>query len=33
MLDWTLGCVAVSDAEIEWLALHTSPGTAVWIQP
>jgi murein L,D-transpeptidase YafK len=32
-LDWTLGCVAVSDANMEFLAAHTEVGTPVVIRP
>jgi hypothetical protein len=32
-LDWTEGCVAVSDEAISWLALHAEPGTPVAIRP
>lgn len=31
--DWTLGCVAVSDAEIERLAERVRVGVPVWIHP
>jgi murein L,D-transpeptidase YafK len=32
-LDWTYGCIAVTDAEIEFLAERIEPGVPVWIQP
>ena len=32
-LDWTYGCIAVTDAEIEFLATRTEPGVAVRIHP
>jgi murein L,D-transpeptidase YafK len=32
-LDWTLGCIAVSDAEIDYLAERLAPGTPVLISP
>jgi murein L,D-transpeptidase YafK len=32
-LDWTFGCIAMSDAEIEFLAQRVRRGTPVWIQP
>jgi hypothetical protein len=33
VLDWTDGCIAVSDAEIEFLAERVEPGAAVSILP
>jgi murein L,D-transpeptidase YafK len=32
-LDWTYGCVAMRDYEIEFLSQRVSTGTPVWIQP
>jgi hypothetical protein len=32
-LDWTYGCVAVADEEIEFLAARTEYGVPVWIHP
>jgi murein L,D-transpeptidase YafK len=32
-LDWTYGCIAVRDAEIDFLAERVRIGTPVWIQP
>jgi murein L,D-transpeptidase YafK len=32
-LDWTEGCIAVTDAVIDWLALAAPPGTPVVILP
>lgn len=32
-LDWTEGCIAVSDESIRWLATHAPPGTPVSIRP
>ncbi len=32
-LDWTTGCVAVTDPEIEFLAHRVELGTEVWITP
>lgn len=32
-LDWTQGCVAVSDETIRWLARHVQRGTPVTIRP
>lgn len=32
-LDWTFGCIAVSDAEIEFLADRLQPGVEVVIHP
>jgi murein L,D-transpeptidase YafK len=32
-LDWTEGCVAVTDAAIDWLAVAAPPGTPVVILP
>jgi murein L,D-transpeptidase YafK len=32
-LDWTFGCVAVRDHEIDFLAQRVSVGTPVWIVP
>ena len=32
-LDWTYGCIAVRDAEIDFLAQRVKRGTPVWIQP
>jgi murein L,D-transpeptidase YafK len=32
-LDWTYGCVAMSDGEIDFLAEHAPPGTPVRIVP
>jgi L,D-transpeptidase catalytic domain len=32
-LDWTYGCLAVRDAEIDFLAAHAPPGTPVRILP
>ena len=32
-LDWTYGCIAVRDAEIDFLAQRVRFGTPVWIQP
>lgn len=32
-LDWTYGCVAVSDADIDFLAQRVEIGTEVWIHP
>jgi hypothetical protein len=31
-LDWTQGCVAMSDSDIEWLSERAPPGTAVRIE-
>jgi murein L,D-transpeptidase YafK len=31
--DWTFGCIALSDAHIEFLALRTETGTPVHIEP
>ncbi len=32
-LDWTYGCIAVADEQIEFLAEHAPPGTPVIIHP
>lgn len=32
-IDWTYGCIAVTDAEIEFLAERVEPGVPVWIHP
>ena len=32
-LDWTYGCIAVRDPEIDFLAHRVRVGTPVWIQP
>lgn len=32
-LDWTYGCIAVTDAEIEFVAARIAPGVRVWIHP
>ncbi len=32
-LDWTEGCVAMSDSEIDWLGDRAPPGTPVRIEP
>ncbi len=32
-LDWTYGCIAVRDHEIDFLAERVSIGTPIWIQP
>jgi hypothetical protein len=32
-LDWTYGCIAVRDQEIDFLAERVRRGTPVWIQP
>jgi murein L,D-transpeptidase YafK len=32
-LDWTYGCIAMRDAEIDFLAQRVRRGTPVWIQP
>jgi murein L,D-transpeptidase YafK len=32
-LDWTYGCVALSDDEIDFLASRTETGVTVWIYP
>ena len=32
-LDWTYGCIAVRDPEIDFLAQRVRLGTPVWIQP
>ena len=32
-VDWTYGCVAVTDAEIERIAERVAVGTPVWIHP
>jgi murein L,D-transpeptidase YafK len=32
-LDWTYGCIAVTDAEIEFIAERVEPGVPVWIHP
>jgi len=32
-LDWTFGCIAMRDHEIEFLAERVRVGTPVWIQP
>ena len=32
-LDWTLGCLAVRDAELDFLAERMAPGTPVQISP
>jgi len=32
-LDWTLGCIAMPDDRIEFLAARVEVGTAVWIRP
>jgi hypothetical protein len=31
--DWTLGCIALSDAEAEWIAQRVAVGTPVSIEP
>lgn len=33
VLDWTYGCIAVSDEEIEFLAERVQPGTPIEIEP
>jgi murein L,D-transpeptidase YafK len=33
LFDWTFGCVALSDRDIELLASRTAPGTPIDIQP
>jgi murein L,D-transpeptidase YafK len=33
VLDWTLGCIAVRDHEIDFLAQRVKVGTPVWIVP
>lgn len=32
-VDWTLGCIALRDEDIEFLAERVSTGTEVWIRP
>jgi hypothetical protein len=32
-LDWTYGCIALSDTDIDFLAERITPGTPVWIVP
>jgi murein L,D-transpeptidase YafK len=32
-LDWTLGCIALSDAEIDYLVARIEVGVPVWIRP
>jgi murein L,D-transpeptidase YafK len=32
-LDWTYGCIAMPDDQIEFLAAHVEVGTEVWIRP
>ena len=32
-LDWTEGCVAMTDSDIEWLGARSPPGTPVRIEP
>lgn len=32
-LDWTEGCIAVSDSDIDWLSQRAPPGTPVRIEP
>ena len=32
-LDWTYGCIAVTDDEIELLVSRVDPGASVWIHP
>jgi murein L,D-transpeptidase YafK len=32
-LDWTDGCVALADADVEWLGAFAPPGTPVRIEP
>jgi murein L,D-transpeptidase YafK len=32
-LDWTHGCIAVTNAEIEFIAQRIEPGVPVWIHP
>jgi lipoprotein-anchoring transpeptidase ErfK/SrfK len=31
--DWTQGCIAVSDAHVEWLWRHVAIGTRIVIVP
>lgn len=33
VLDWTFGCIALSDEDIEFLAQRVEPGTPVAIEP
>jgi murein L,D-transpeptidase YafK len=33
LADWTFGCIALPDADIEYLAERVDPGTEVWIEP
>jgi murein L,D-transpeptidase YafK len=32
-LDWTYGCIALSDADVDFLAAHSAVGTPVLIEP
>lgn len=32
-LDWTYGCIAMSDEDVDYLADRLTPGTPVWILP
>jgi murein L,D-transpeptidase YafK len=32
-LDWTEGCIALSDEDVDFLAARVAPGTPVWITP
>jgi murein L,D-transpeptidase YafK len=31
--DWTYGCIGLADADIDFLAARSEPGTPVWIEP
>lgn len=31
--DWTEGCIAVTDREMEWIYAMVKDGTPIWIQP
>jgi murein L,D-transpeptidase YafK len=33
LADWTFGCIALPDADIEYLAERVHTGTEVWIEP
>jgi murein L,D-transpeptidase YafK len=32
-LDWTYGCIALSDADVDFVAARSAIGTPVWIEP
>lgn len=32
-LDWTYGCIAMTDDEIDWITERVEPGVPVWIHP